>query len=85
MENQILIRNFIEPWLGELHLKLIDILEHQLKTIKIYEVVDAEECEKERIGGYVIIEQENERTFGGESIDFINKDVLNVILNYKNK
>jgi hypothetical protein len=83
MDNQILVRDFKEPWFGELHLKLIGVIDGYLTTTKVYEVVDAEECEKPRIGGYVTIEQENGRTFGGESIDFISKDVLNVILKYE--
>lgn len=80
MKNEILIREFKEPWLGTLHLKLIDTIKGEISTAKAYEIVDAvEDYEKGRIGSFVIIEQENGRIYGGESINYIKKDAFDII------
>jgi len=81
---KILVRNFVEPWLGTLHLELIGEHKKDLSTVKIYKVVDTEEGEEDKVGGIVTIDQENGRTSGGESIEFIDKNVLKII-NYSEK
>lgn len=80
MKNEILIREFKEPWLGTLSLKLIDTIKGEISTAKVYEILDAaEDYQKERIGSFVIIEQENGIIYGGESISYIKKEVFDII------
>jgi len=83
MKNEILIREFKEPWLGTLHLKLIDTVEGEISIAKVYEIVGVDEdYEKGRIGSFVVIEQEKGRIHGGESIDYVKKDIFDII--YRN-
>jgi hypothetical protein len=84
MEDKIIIRQFVEPWLGTIHLKSIFEIDKDWTTLTIYEVVGADDIDNENVGGFVSIDKEKDRRYGGEHIEFVSKEVIDVIMNYRN-
>jgi hypothetical protein len=80
---KLIVRQFVEPWLGTVTLKTISEIKQTFSTLTIYEIVGAEN--KEYLGDFIYIEKENGRMYGGELITHIEKVALDEIVKYINK